>query len=517
VSNDQLIRESTRNERPERESDETLVSRRHMLQATGGSLAAVALTGCEVAQTPLQETEQGSASATAPRMPDLTGRLARYMVQARDLELSQSVALAAKHRILDSLAAVVSGARLKPGEVAIEYVRGQAGVPEASVATTNIMTSAVNAAFANAMFGHADETDDFHPFTKAHPGCAVVPAAIAMGERQASTGLELLRGITLGYDLCCRILMAIGPALVRATGKAAEGYSATLGATAAAASLARFDETQMRYAISYGVQQTSGVWSWVRDLEHIEKAFDISGMGARNGVAAATMIQAGFTGVTDALDGERNFIDAQSTDPKPEEFVADLGSRFYVEETAIKTFPVGYPMQSPLAAFFRLREEHDLNIDNVDHILLRLPEDGARIVDNRAMPDVNVQHIMAVALVDGYIDFENSHSYERMSDPAILAARGRVELIADPDLAVVEAPRSGFVEVTLRDGRQVNLFVSHAPGTPENPLDTTTVNAKARNLMTPILGEVRTEGLIDRINALEELDDVRELRQLLTL
>jgi 2-methylcitrate dehydratase PrpD len=229
------------------------------------------------------------------------------------------------------------------------------------------------------------------------------------------------------------------------------------------------------------------------------------------------MIQADFTGVTDALDGERNFIDAQSTDPRPEEFVADLGSRFYVEETAIKTFPVGYPIQSPLAAFFTLRDEHDLSVDNVKHILVRLPEDGARIVDNRSMPDVNCQHIMAVALVDGFIDFENSHSYERMADPAVAAVRERVELIADPDLVVVDAPRSGFVEVTLRDGRKVDLFVSHAPGTPENPLDTEAVNAKARGLIAPILGEARTEGLIERINALEELKDIRELRQFLAL
>ena len=95
--------------------------------------------------------------------------------------------------------------------------------------------------------------------------------------------------------------------------------------------------------------------------------------------------------------------------------------------------------------------------------------------------------------------------------------QGLVELIADPELAVVEAPRSGFVQVTLTDGQQVDLFVSHAPGTPENPLDTETVNAKARVLMTPILGEARTESLIEQINALEELTDVRELRQLLTL
>ena len=106
---------------------------------------------------------------------------------------------------------------------------------------------------------------------------------------------------------------------------------------------------------------------------------------------------------------------------------------------------------------------------------------------------------------------------ERMSDPAIVAARQRVELIADPELVVVEAPRSGFVEVTTRDGRQVSLFVSHAPGTPENPLDSEGVEAKARELMAPILGDMRTERLIERVSALEELGNVRELRPLLML
>ena len=488
-------------------NDDVRINRRRTLQGAGGLLAAAALPGTAIAQE--------TTPAAAPRRDDLTGRLARYMVAARDRSLPPDAVLAAKHRLLDTLSAIVSGARLKPGEVAIEYVRQQAGLPEASVVTTDIMTSAVNAAFANAMSGHADETDDFHPFTKAHPGCSVVPAALAMGEREGSSGEELLRAITLGYDLCCRFLVALRPALVRANHRSAEGYSSTFGAAAAAASVARFDETQMRYAISYAVQQVSGVWSWVRDVEHIEKAFDFSGMGARNGVAAVTMIQAGFTGVRDALEGERNVLDALSTNPAPEEMVADLGSRFYIEETAIKTFPVGYPIQSPLAAFFTLRERHGLTANNVEHILVRLPEDGARIVDNRAMPDVNCQHIMAVALVDGVINFENSHSFERMSDPVVLAARQRVELVADPDLVVLEAPRSGFVEVTTRNGDQVSLFVSHAPGTPENPLDTEGVAAKARELMVPILGNVKTAAVIDRVNALEDLDNVRELRPLL--
>ena len=446
---------------------------------------------------------------------DITGRLARYMAEARERSLPPQAAREARHRILDTLAAMVSGAHLKPGEMALRYARSQGGVAEATIITTDIKTSAVNAALVNGMFAHADETDDFEPVTKAHPGCAVVPAALAMAEREGRSGVELLSAVTLGYDVCCRFLLALGPDLVRATHRSAEGTSSTLGSAAAAASLARLDESGMRYALSYAAQQVSGVWSWVRDAEHVEKAFDFAGMGARNGVTAAIMVQLGFTGVWDVLDGEHNALMALSTEPKPEEMVAGLGSRYYVTETAIKPFSVGYPIQAPLDAFLKLRREHALSESNVERIVVRLPEDGARIVNDRSMPDVNCQHIIAVALVDGTVSFADSHSYERMADPKVRAAKERVSLVADPALMDPAAPRSGLVEVTLRDGRTVSHFTRHAPGTKENPLDTESVNAKARLLMEPVLGAERTEEVIREVNALEELSDVRELRPFL--
>jgi hypothetical protein len=90
-----------------------------------------------------------------------------------------------------------------------------------------------------------------------------------------------------------------------------------------------------------------------------------------------------------------------------------------------------------------------------------------------------------------------------------------VQLVADKALMDPAAPRSGRVEVTLKDGRTVSHFTRHAPGTPENPLDTESVNAKARALMTPVLGVKNTEAIIKRVNALESLKNVRELRPFL--
>ena len=437
------------------------------------------------------------------------------MAQAREQSLAQHVSQEARHRILDTLAAMVSGSQLKPGEMAIRYARAQGGVAEATVLATDIVTSAVNAALVNGMFAHADETDDFEPVTKAHPGSAIVPAALAMAERESRSGTELLAAVTLGYDVCCRFLLALGPDHVRASHRSAEGTSSTLGAVAAAASLARLDEKEMRYALSYAAQQVSGIWSWVRDAEHVEKAFDFSGMGARNGVTAAIMVQLGFTGVSDVLDGEHNALQALSAEPRPEEMVAGLGSRFFVTETAIKPFSVGYPIQAPLDAFLTLFRTHGLSESNVERIVVRLPEDGARVVNNRSMPDICCQHIIALALVAGGVSFEDSHSYQRMADPRVRAVRERVQLIADREMMDPAAPRSGRVEVKLRDGRTVSHFTRHAPGTKENPLDTESVNQKARLLMAPVLGGERTEQVIQRVNALEALDDVRALRPFL--
>jgi 2-methylcitrate dehydratase PrpD len=484
-----------------------VISRRRVLQSAGSVLAAAGL--------PAAAQRSASAQESHAAASDLTGRVARYMASVRQRALPPDVVRETKHRILDTIAAMVSGARLKPGEAAIRFARAQGGVPEASILTTTIRTSAVNAALVNGMFGHADETDDFEPVTKAHPGCAVVAAALAMGERTKGSGQDLIRATALGYDLCCRWLMALGPNHVRATHRSAEGVSATMGAAAAAASMARLDEQGMRYTLSYAIQQVSGVWSWERDVEHIEKAFDFAGMGARNGVTAALMVQLGCTGVADVLEGEHNAIEAHSREPKPEEMARDLGMRYFVTETAIKTFSVGYPIQAALDAFLSLRREHSLTPASVDRIVATLPEDGARIVNDRSMPDVNLQYLIAVALVDGTVSFDASHSYERMKDPQVLDVKRRVELVGDRGLMDPAAPRSARVEVRLRDGRMVSRFTRHAPGTKENPLDTAGVDAKARSLMEPVIGVPRTSAVIERVHRLETVADMRDFVALL--
>jgi len=240
-------------------------------------------------------------------------------------------------------------------------------------------------------------------------------------------------------------------------------------------------------------------------------------MGARNGVMAATMVQAGLTGVSDVLDGTHNLFIALSTDPKPEEMLAGLGSRFYVTETAIKTFSVGYPIQSPLDAFLTLRKEYKLTPENVSSILVKIPTDAIGIVGESAMPDVNCQHLVAVALVKGAVSFVDSHDVKLMHDPKIMEQRAKVTVTADKALMDPAAPRGAVVEVTMTDGKKVDHFTKYPPGTKENPLSTEAVSAKVRDLMAPVLGADKANKLIDQINNLEKVASVRSLVPLFTV
>jgi 2-methylcitrate dehydratase PrpD len=133
------------------------------------------------------------------------------------------------------------------------------------------------------------------------------------------------------------------------------------------------------------------------------------------------------------------------------------------------------------------------------------------------MPNVNCQYLIATGLVDGKVSFANSHSSEHMADPQIRAVMQRVQVVGDPKLNDPAAPRSGLVEVTLRDGRAVSHFTRFPPGTKENPVNTEAVNAKALDLMAPVLGAKQAEAVVQRVNSLEDLGNVRELVRLLTV
>ena len=442
--------------------------------------------------------------------------LKQYMAQMHTVELPPQVLQKAKHHILDTLAAMISGSRLKPGRFAITYAEQQGGPPESQVVGSRVRVSAVNAALANGMLAHSDETDDNHPVGGIHPGCSVVPAALAVAEREDASGADFIRAVVLGYDIGCRTIRALGGSLpLRARNHLPFSIGGTMGATAAAGSLAGLMKEQFPYLFSFGVQQASGVMTYARDTEHIEKAFIFGGMPARNGVTAATMVKNGFTGVTDVFSGDGNFFVAYSDKPKPEELVAELGSRYEVMVANIKKYCIGGPIQLPLEGLMLIMEEHHIGAREIEEIVVHLEKSYAHTINDREMPDINLQYVFAVTLLDGKLTFEAAHSFERMKDPVVMDLKSRVKIIADPELSRILPARHAILEVVNKDGRKIEKRVTTFRGNSDNPLSTEEVEKKAGDLIEPILGALRSRKLMDTIFHLERLTSIRELQPML--
>ena len=451
------------------------------------------------------------ASQISPVMRRLSG----YIAKALRRPLPPAVVEKTKHHILDTIAAMVSGARLAPGKKAIGYVKTLGGVKEACVIGSSIITTAVNAALANGMLAHADETDDSHAPSLTHPGCGIVPAALAMAERERQNGTALIRAVALGYDVGCRLTQSLDAYQFRNDGHSTHSFGPMFGAAAAAGSLAGLREPQVRHLLSFTVQQASGVSCWMRDGEHVEKAFDFGGMPARNGVTAATMVAHGFTGVDDVFAGERNFFVAYGRKPDPNVLVHGLGATYEIMNTNIKRWSVGSPIQAPLDSLLDVIREHQIKAEEVEGLVVRVAHQGANTVDNRAMPDICVQHMCAIMLIDGNVTFASSHDQKRMRDRKVLALRARIELRGDDALSAAIPSRQGIVEISLRDGRQFRHHTKAVRGTAENPMNRPEVDEKSYDLMAPVIGKTRARKLCDAVWKLEKIRDLRGLRPLL--
>ena len=452
-------------------------------------------------------------SGAEPDGTRITGELCRYIAAALGRKLPAEVAAKARHHLIDTLAAMVSGSRLGPGQAAIKYVRALGGTGEALLAGTDFITTAVNAALANGMLAHADETDDSHVGARTHIGCSIVPASLAMAERGGRDGEALLRAIVLGYDVAARINFALGPDYLLKGPHNPHSLGPGFGAAAAAGALAGIDADRAIHLLAYAGNQSSGLRIYMRDESHIGKAFDFGGMPARNGVTSATMVEAGFTGVADALTGQFGFFEAFSPDPDLAALVDGLGSRFEIMRTNIKKWSVGSPAQAALDSLEALMAEHAFSAADVQALDAHMPDDRAHIVDDRKMPDINLQHLLAVLLTDGALSFETSHDYARMKDPAILDLKRRITMVPSNELTRARPERQAIIEITLGDGRRLTHRTRAVRGTPENPMESAEIEAKARDLMAPVLGKSQADGLIEAVRAIEKLSDARELRR----
>jgi 2-methylcitrate dehydratase PrpD len=491
-------------------------TRREVLIRAAGGLTAAAMSSrlSAAAGSAVQVSLPSQTMADFPVSQVMT-RLSTYMSEARERAVSEDVMERAKRHVLDTFAAIVSGSELEPGRAAIRFARAYGGKPVATIIGDTTLCGPIEAALVNGTMGHADETDDTLAPGPWHPGCNVVPAALALGEQFKANGVQFLRAVVLGYDVGTRVLAAIQSGIPNSH-KLSYGIGAVFGSAAAGGAIAGFTPEQMRWTLSYAAQQSSGIESFPRDPDHIEKGFIFGGMGARSGVTAVLLVHAGWNAVHDIMTGPDNFIVANAPKGEVDRLVDGLGMRYEITRANIKRWTVGQPIHAPLDAIEALLAKQRIDPEMIKEVAVRY-QPGS-ITDNSGPSDINVQHALSVMLIDKTLTFRSIHDKARMKDPAVVRLKAKVRLVpgAAGGRGAAGTPGVPLIQITMADGTQLTQdTVGPVLGTAANPMSREQLIAKSRDLMLPVLGEAQTTRLIDAVMSLEKSSNIGDLRRLL--
>jgi 2-methylcitrate dehydratase PrpD len=199
-----------------------------------------------------------------------------------------------------------------------------------------------------------------------------------------------------------------------------------------------------------------------------------------------------------------------------------LAQTRHVTTTDIKQYPVGGPIQPAAQALEHLIATESLRADNVQSLKVHLPPFLAYIINDRKMPDINLQYIMSILLLEGHITFENSHDYERLNSERVKEVMQRVRVIADPELVpsdeyIAANGRTwrAIVTVETTDGRILTERVDACRGTHNNPISWDRLATKAHMALLGTMPEGQIDDLIKWVQDVDTATDSRDLRKFL--
>ena len=429
---------------------------------------------------------------------DIQQTLTKYISEALTHELPKETQVNTRYHLLDTMIAILTGRLLPPGQKSFQFSKKQGGPQESTLLGNNIKVSAINAGFGNGMAAHANETDDSHTVGRFHPGCAIVPATLAIAEKENSNCEDILKAIALGYDIGVRITTSLGYKTPKTTIFATHSLGPIFGSAASAGALLKLTHQQCNYLLSYTIQQASGLACWNRDPDHIEKAFVFSGMTARNGIYSALLAKENFTTVTDPLLGERGFHEGFAHNPKPELIINELGKKFEIDHSSLKKWSVGSPIQSMMDAVEYLLKNNDFDHKDIKELTIEIPSDRFHIINDREIPSISAQHLIAVHLIKKTMGYEEAHDETLFNDPEVVNLRKKIKSISSDELAIARPERQSKLTIILNDGKKLFYHASSVRGTPDNPMDKDDITAKAKRLFS-VFNNKKTDDLIDCI------------------
>ena len=445
--------------------------------------------------------------------------LGDYITSSQSATLTEDTRELARRHILDTLASIVACRNLDSAVLSRNFVRGQSqGATAAPILGTTERSTLLDAILASAMTAHAAEINDFCPSAFVQPGAAIIPATLCLGDLRNVSGEALMRAMIVGYEISCRMPKALGIRNLYTTALACHSVGPIFGTAAAVASLIGLPKEKMVHMFSYCVEQASGSWQWMRDVDHIEKAFVFGGMPARRGTEAALFAEAGFTGIGDPFTGDPGWLNSrifknEKSDFKPEYLTEDLGKRFELPLVGYKRYPVGGPTQSAIELMLGFIKEVDRH--KIQNVRIEMPGRTGTFAAAE-MPALNLPYLCAIILADGKLDFVAAQSRERfLNDTAIRKFMPNVEVVHDPAQEASPRIESARVILTMNDGFKAEKFLHHVKGFPKHPFDRDDVEEKALELMVPVLGEEGAKDICKTVWDIEKVTSVKKLVEMI--
>jgi 2-methylcitrate dehydratase PrpD len=367
--------------------------------------------------------------------------------------------------------------------------------------------SAAGAALANGAASHILELDDIHKTSTVHAGAPIIPAALAVAEREHLDGRAFLLAITLGYEAALRIGEAVNPSHYRYWHPT--GTAATFGAAAAAGSLLRLNAAQMLDALGSAGTQAAGLWEFNADgamSKHLHP-----GKAAFNGVLAADLARLGFTGASRILEGERGFFHAMSAAYDVRQVMNGLGRNWKIGENCYKLHACCGHTHTAIDVALKLRRR--IAIEDIREIWIETYGPGYDIVKERLphtpyQAKFSIAYCVAAALIDGQAGLEQ-FTPERIRDPAIAALLDRTEVTVTADLtAKYPAAWPTALTITLANGTAVEDSEDYPRGNPENPVSTAELEEKFLGLIVPRYGKKTARRALTAVQSIETFDDM---------
>jgi 2-methylcitrate dehydratase PrpD len=375
------------------------------------------------------------------------------------------------------------------------------------------------AALLNGALGHSLDFDDTHAAGSLHPGAPVIPAALAAAELTGASGAETLAAIVAGYEVTCRLALALPAGAHYDRGYHPTATCGAFGAAAAAGRVFGLDAAAIADAFGIALSQAAGSLQFLANGAWT-KRFQV-GWSAMAGLTAAMLAREGFRGAAEAIEGRHGFLRAYAPSPTPERALDQLGTVFETMHTAVKPYPSCRYGHAAIDAAIALRAEHGLTPAAIESVTVGLPAKGMLLIgaphEQKIEPKNVVDgqfsgpFVVAAALATGQMGWD---SYRLLDDPAVRALARKVRCVQDPEIeAEFPANMSGKVTVKTAAG-EVSRKVVVPKGEPDNFLTDQELAAKFHGLVDRVMGAERAAALAEAVLGLATARDVAGLMRL---